>query len=125
MCDAPWPYRSLIAETLRRALKVKLIDFLEPEERAWFSALPDAVPVWRGCQYGRERGLYWTTDRAVAEGFAQGKRCINQIPILVRAEIRKEHIFAVFLGRKESEIVVDPRRLRKIASIRLAAERAA
>jgi hypothetical protein len=45
----------------------------------------------------------------IAEGFALGKRCSNSTPTLVSAEIPKQHIFAVFTGRKESEIVLDPR----------------
>jgi hypothetical protein len=112
-CDAPWPYRSYLAAELRDAIiKVPLIDLLEPPERAFYSALPHLVPVWRGCERGRVRGLSWTTDRMVAEGFALGKRCRNAHPTLIHAEIPKQHIFGVFLGRKESELALDPRRLR-------------
>jgi hypothetical protein len=71
-------------------------------------------PVYRGCERGRERGLHWTTDRAVAEKFAGGRRCINPHPTLVQALIPKRHILAVFVNREENEIVVDPRRLRKL-----------
>jgi hypothetical protein len=114
-CDAPWPYRGYLAAKLRDAInKVALIDLLEPPERAFYSALPDLVPVWRGCERGRVRGLSWTTDRMVAEGFALGKRCRNAYPTLMHAEIPKPHIFGVFLNRKESELALDPRRLRNL-----------
>jgi hypothetical protein len=114
-CDAPWPYRSYLAAELRDAInKVALIDLLEPPERAFYAALPHLVPVWRGCEHGRVRGLSWTTDRMVAEGFALGRRCRNAHPTLIHAEIPKQNIFGVFLGREERELALDPRCLRKL-----------
>jgi hypothetical protein len=115
VCDAPWWYRTHIAERLRWALsEINVADFLEPDARAFYDALPPVISGWRGCERGRERGLYWTTDRSIAEGFAQGKRCSNESPTLVNANIPKQYAFAVFINRSESEIVVDPRRLRKL-----------
>jgi len=115
VCDRPWEWRGRIAELLREACaKVALLDVLEPEERAFFSALPPLVSVWRGCEGGRERGLSWTTDQQIATKFAFGQRCRNSAPTFVRAEIPKQHVFGVFLSRQESELVVDYRRLRKI-----------
>ena len=115
VCDAPWPCRSVFADMLRRARdELELSGVLGPEAAAFYAALPESVAIWRGCQRGRERGLHWTTDRAVAEGFAAGRRFINPSPTLVSAEIPKRHIFAVFVDRQESEIVVDWRRLRKL-----------
>ncbi len=81
-----------------------------------FSAPPP--PRWSrsgaAARGGRARGLHWTTDRTVAEGFAQGKRCIKPNPTLVHAEIPKQHIFAVLVDRQEHEIVLDLPRLRKL-----------
>jgi hypothetical protein len=115
MCDAPWPYRSNLANELRRALvEVALTEVLAPAELAFYTGLPDRVSIWRGCERGRERGLSWTTDQAIAKEFARGKRCVNEHPTLVTAEIPKQHIFGVFLGRGESELAVDPKRLRKL-----------
>jgi hypothetical protein len=75
MCDAPWPWRSIIAGILRRACsKVSLAEDLSPEACGFFDALPDLVSVFRGCEQGRERGLHWTTSRAIAEKFASGQR---------------------------------------------------
>jgi hypothetical protein len=117
MCDAPWPWRSVIADLLRKACsEISLAEILPRDARSFYDALPDPVSVWRGCEQGRERGLHWTTDRATAEKFAAGRRCTNPRPILVRAQIPKRHIFAVFLDRNESEIVLDPRRLRKLST---------
>jgi hypothetical protein len=115
MCDAPWPWRTVIADILRRACReARLVDLLPPDERDFFEALPPLVCVWRGCEGGRERGVSWTTDQAIATQFAWGKRFINKVPTLVRAEIPKQHIFAVFTSRQESELALDYRRLRKL-----------
>jgi hypothetical protein len=118
VCDAPWWGRSVIADCLRHSLrKVALADCLGPDELTFYNALPAIISVWRGCEQGRERGLHWTTDRAVAEGFAEGKRCTNKRPTLVQAQIPKPHVFAVFVNRQESEIVLDPRRLRSVSHV--------
>ena len=86
-----------------------------PPGEFFFEALPPCVTVWRGCEGGRERGISWTTDQAIATQFAWGKRCINKsMAMLVRAEISKQHIFAVFTRRQESELALDYRRLRKL-----------
>jgi hypothetical protein len=114
LCDAPWPYRTCFAEILRAAIKkIRLADLLPADERAWLASLDPIITIYRGCEKGRERGLSWTTCIEVAKGFAVGKRCRNPKPTLVSAAIPKEYIFAVFVDRKENEIVVDPRRLRR------------
>jgi hypothetical protein len=115
VCDAPWAGRRVIADRLRDALReVGLRDLLGSDARAFYDSLPALIAVYRGCEKGRERGLHWTTDRAVAERFASGQRCFNRFPTLVRAVIPKQHVFAVFADREEIEVVVDPKRLRKI-----------
>jgi hypothetical protein len=114
-CDAPWPWRSSFRGALRKAFDtVSLEEVLGPEALAFYNALPDQVPIWRGCERGRERGLSWTTDKALAEKFAVGVRCGNARPTVVSAEIPKQHVFSVNVEREESEVVVDYRRLRKI-----------
>jgi hypothetical protein len=114
-CDAPWVWRGLLGGMLRECrVKVDLAELLRAEERSWWATLPPLIEVYRGCEKGRVRGLHWTTDRTVAEGFAHGKRCYNRHPTLVRAVIPKPHVFALFLDRQEHEIVLDPRRLRQL-----------
>ena len=116
LCDAPWPYRSYFAQILRDAFRhVRLADMLPPGDLDWFLSLDPVIAVYRGCQSGRERGLSWTTDLKVAAGFAVGKRCSNSQPRLITAQIPKKHVLAVFADRNESEIVLDPRRLRRLA----------
>lgn len=116
MCDAPWRWRSIIADLLRRACsEVSVAEVLPPDARSIYDALPDLVSIWRGCEQGRERGLHWTTDKAVAERFAKGQRCVNRLPTIAQAQIPKQHVFAVFACRNEHEIVLDPRRLRRLS----------
>lgn len=118
ICDAPWVYRGHYASILREAVaQVPLVDLLEEPDREWFDGLPDEISIYRGCTKGRERGLHWSTDIEVAKGFAIGKRCINPQPRLVSAHIPKRHVLSVFTDRGESEIVVDPRRLRELRTI--------
>lgn len=115
VCDAPWNNRTWLSGFLREALKeVRLVDVLEEPERSWFESLGDEIAIYRGCEKGRERGMHWTTDINVAKNFARGMRCRNRYPTLVSAVIPKQHVLAVFLGRKEHEVVVDYRRLRRL-----------
>jgi hypothetical protein len=114
-CDAPWPWRSLLADLLRSARKeVDLRECLSPRALTWFDGLPPIIPLYRGCTAGRERGLSWTTDVEVARRFAKGMRCINPAPTLVSAQISKQHVFACFVSRGEHEISLDYRRLRRV-----------
>ncbi len=91
-----------------------MCDLLPAAERAWYDKLDPLIQIYRGCERGRERGLYWTTDQRVAHGFAIGQRCINDMPTVVRAFIPKPHVLALFVSREECEIVVDPRHLRRL-----------
>jgi len=117
-CDDPWAWRSCLAGVLRAALRdVCLRDLLQAPERAWFDALDPVILVYRGCEAGRERGLSWTTDVEVAKHCARGQRVKNMRPTLVSAHIPKVHVLGVFLSRKESEVVVDPRRLRRLTAL--------
>jgi hypothetical protein len=119
--DAPWGWRSHLSQALRRSLAdVALTELLSPDKLTFYTRLPDPTPIWRGCERDRQRGLYWTTSRAVAEDFARGVRCINKNPTLVTAEIPKQHIFAVFTERQEDEVVVDYRRLRRLKTMPIA-----
>lgn len=69
--------------------------------------------VYRGCSRERVRGLSWTLDEKVAQSFARGHRGIPvPDPVVVCGEIGRKHVFGVFNDRDESEIVLDPNRVR-------------
>jgi hypothetical protein len=91
------------------------LPFFDSSQRQFFDALPSQVPVFRGCSASRVRAIAWTTSRAVAEGFARGHRGIPvPEPVVASAIIPKEHIFFVTDKWAQREIVLNPRRLRKI-----------
>ncbi len=114
-CDDTWYMRATLLERLRE------IGFgqphKEPDDIAFFESLPDRVKVWRGCSASRVRGLSWTTARDTALRFARGHRMIQvPNPTLASAVIPKTAIFFVVTNRKESEIILDPRRLSRLTT---------
>jgi hypothetical protein len=89
-------------------------------ERAALAALPESVTIYRGVQPPRPPsrkvvylGLAWTVKRDVAvEKFA--RRNGRKDGILLTASVRKDCILAHFLSRDEYEVVIDPRRARRV-----------
>jgi hypothetical protein len=117
-CDRTWDQNRRLLQALKKAGNSFV--FLSPAQRAFLERLPPQVEVFRGCSAPRVRGVAWTTDRMVAEGFARGHRR-TRVPDQVVASgfILKEHIFFVTDKRSEKEIVLDPGRLRKLVIERL------
>jgi hypothetical protein len=113
-CDATWDHRARLLQAMLNAAKPSM-DFLALAHREFFETLARQVQVFRGCSAPRVRSVAWTTNRAVAVGFARGHRRIRvPDPVVATAVIPKEHIFLVTNDRKENEIVLNPRRLRKL-----------
>jgi hypothetical protein len=115
-CDATWPYRNEVLDVLKRQhAKERVTAYLPSEAREFFNKLPPKVTVYRGCSRDRVFGLAWTTDRSIAEGFANGHRGIL-VPnaVVARTAIRKEAIFFACLDRKEAEVVIDPQEIRSV-----------
>lgn len=87
---------------------------MEEDELEQFASLDDTVTVYRGVtSYNAKnvRALSWTLDRETAEWFAHR---FGEDGTVYEAQIDKEHIFALFNGRNESEIVLDPKYLEDI-----------
>lgn len=57
------------------------------------------------------KALSWTLDRNTAEWFAHR---FGKDGTVYTARIKRDDIYAYFSGRKESEVIVDPDRLKKI-----------
>ena len=89
------------------------------EELALLTTFPDRVPVYRGCSVNKVNGLSWTTDREKAIwfgnrfNFGSGDPPFDKECCLVSGEIAKQDIFAVFLERNESEVVCDPKKVKR------------
>ncbi len=84
---------------------------MDEEERGLFQSLDDVVTVYRGVtSYNAQnvKALSWTLNREVAEWFAHR---FGQNGTVYEAQVKKENIYAVFLGRNEEEVIVDPERL--------------
>ncbi len=87
---------------------------MDDEERAAHQALEDTVTVYRGVTpttpkiSGRCPG-HWIGKRRTGFAHRFGKE-----GTVYEAQIRKEHILALFNGRNESEVIVDPRHLEQI-----------
>jgi hypothetical protein len=114
MSDATWNYRARVLWNMKNARKPALAYF-SPEQRQFFETLSPLVLVFRGCSRVRVCGIAWTVDREIAEGFARGHRGIKvPEPVIASALVPKEHIFFVTDDRQEKEIVLNPRRLRRV-----------
>jgi hypothetical protein len=85
---------------------VPAYSFMDPADRRFFDSLPDPVIIHRGSSGIFKSGVSWTTDKDMAEFFA--RRFADTDASVVTGRIRKEEIWAVFTGRKESEVLCDP-----------------
>jgi hypothetical protein len=91
------------------------------EERRALETMPDTLTIYRGFSgKGTLRGWSWTTDREKGEWFARRPTGPQQPaptdPTLVEATVRKSDVIAYFAGRNESEIVVDPRKVKIVST---------
>jgi hypothetical protein len=118
VCDAgSWRWHIILLDKFRRHRDAgqSAIPYLDAESREFCNSLPELIEVWRGADRRTVRNFSWTTDPKVAEFFAvhrRGQPFPN--PVIGHAFIRKADIFAALQDRNESEIILDPRRLRKL-----------
>lgn len=85
---------------------------MDKDERAAFASLPDEIEVFRGCQSKNKKGWSWTTDALVAAKFARRLTPKGSKAFLIEGKVSKRHVIAYFLGRQESEIVVQNRHVK-------------
>ena len=90
---------------------------MDEEEYGVFRGLDDVVTVYRGVtSYNAKnvKALSWTLNRDTAEWFAHR---YGEDGTVYEAQIEKKHICAVFLGRNEAEVIVEPKHLRDISPV--------
>lgn len=81
------------------------LDGMNEEERVVLDALPDPVPVYRGCQAEiNEDGLSWTVDYDKAVWFAR-RFSRDAEPIVIVGTIDKCDIAGYFNRRGEKEVI--------------------
>jgi hypothetical protein len=113
-CDCSWHVAGALLTLMRIHGGKDRRKWMSREQRKIYDALPDLVEVWRGTARSRVRSIAWSTSRNVAEDFATGMRAGPFAdPVMAHAFIPKEHIFWADDG-SEQEIVLDPKRLRKL-----------
>ena len=85
---------------------------MKTKERGVYDALPDIATVYRGCGDKNRMGWSWTIDKQQAVWFARRFAEKENGGILLTARCPKPKILALFLGRRESEVVIDPSTVR-------------
>jgi hypothetical protein len=94
-------------------------NLMEEEERQALAALPDRITIYRGYQSpgGTPEGWSWTLAEGTAEWFARRLIESHQTPMVARGAVAKADVIAHFLGRNETEIVVDPLRVERAQAL--------
>ena len=95
--------------------KASAEDLMNLDERRKLAELPDEIEIYRGVTEKNKDNILamsWTMKQETAEWFANRFKGKGKV---YRAKIRKEDILAVFLGRNESEVIVDPKNLKEIS----------
>lgn len=90
---------------------------MDSEELSQLQALEDTVTVYRGVRSSRPgnvKALSWTLSQDTAQWFANR---YSKSGTVYEAKIDKDHIHALFLGRNESEVIVDPKYLTDITQV--------
>lgn len=90
---------------------------MDSEEQLQLAELSDPVTVYRGVTSVNRRRVHamsWTLNPETAKWFAHR---FGENGIVYEAKIQKAHILALFNGRNESEIVVDPSFLMNIEEV--------
>lgn len=84
---------------------------MDKDDYQAFQNLDETVTIYRGVtsmNAKNVKALSWTLDRDTAEWFAHR---FGENGTVYEAKINKEHIYALFNGRNESEVIVDPKHL--------------
>ena len=87
------------------------------EERKRLSEFGETVTVYRGVTPYNARNvkaLSWTVDKKKAEWFAHR---FGENGTVYKARIQKADVLAFFMGRNESEIVLNPKKLEQISAV--------
>lgn len=87
---------------------------MDEDELRQYQELEDNVTVYRGVTSHNAKNikaLSWTLDRETAEWFAHR---FSEDGTVYEAQIDKKHIYALFTGRNEAEVIVNPNYLTDI-----------
>ena len=107
-CGAEWPLRFLPRKKWLELFGIT--GFVSDSERA---APHGEVEVWRA-QVGRTVGLAWSTDFEMARWFHRRNRHFGMASRLLHGCVGPAGVLALVDARKESEVLVHPRRWRPV-----------
>lgn len=95
---------------------------MDEGERKTLKRLSDELTVYRGFFGRRAKSLSWTLDRNVALWFANRfKDVFNEPRYLIEGTASKKDVIAYFAGREESEVIIDPEKVKVHRKERIAA----
>ena len=88
------------------ATRYQLDLMMGSKEKAALRALPEIIPIYRGCYPNNRSGLSWSTDKEIAAGFTLQNRYqqSGQPRLLLESRIKREHA-VLMLERNEQEII--------------------
>ena len=92
---------------------------MSEEDYQQFKDLDDMVTIYRGVtsmNAKNVKALSWTLERDTAEWFAHR---FGENGTVYEAQIQKQHIYAYFSGRNESEVIVDPKHLMELTQVQV------
>ena len=96
--------------------KTKKELLMEEEELLAYNKLDDKLTVYRGVKpKSSTKALSWTTDINTAQWFADRWEKNGKV---YKAQIDKKYVFAYFLGRGESEVVLDYHKLENVEEVK-------
>jgi hypothetical protein len=91
----------------------KRAGFLTDDESQWAN-LPPVLTVYRGQEAGHKPGISWTLNPVQARFFARRYATPEDHPVVHEGMLHKKRVLAFFDGRKEQEVVVEPKHVTTI-----------
>ena len=107
-----WQYRDDISKLLtsKRPQRERMMD---EKERKKLASLPDELTIYRGFIPGKNRnGWSWTLSKATAKWFAKRFASLFGKGEVATGTCAKSDVIALLLGRKEAEIIIDPKKVK-------------
>ena len=112
-----WQYKKEL-EVLLTADRKQRQKMMDIKEQNALIRLPYILTVYRGFQERLNKlGWSWTLDRAKAEWFAKRYHADKRKPRLAIGECDRQQVVALFLGRNESEIVINPKLVKNLKTV--------
>lgn len=99
-------HKYVLYRVFSNATRQQLDLMMGSKEMAALRALPEIIPIYRGCYPNNRSGLAWSTNKEIAAGFTLQNRYqqSGQPRLLLEARIKREHA-VLMLERNEQEII--------------------